>query len=175
MARVRVRLTLRALWDPAFPGSRCRFRETISPLTIARAPSSPRSHRNLLPGPSNTSRSRSGIAPAWTTGASSARTSLTAPRSTRRRSKRAVGDAYRAIAESLRASGHHPVRFWNFVPGIHADMGGGLDRYMVFNAGRYAAFEAWFGQAALFTRTVPTASAVGNRLGGAGRPRARQP
>ena len=66
-----------------------------------------------------------------------------------------------ALAESLRASGHHPVRFWNFVPGIHADMGGGLDRYMVFNAGRYAAFEEWFGQAALFTRTVPTASAVG--------------
>jgi chorismate lyase/3-hydroxybenzoate synthase len=75
--------------------------------------------------------------------------------------EREVGDAYRAIAESLRTSGHHPVRFWNFVPGIHADMGGGLDRYMVFNAGRYAAFEAWFGQSALFTRTVPTASAVG--------------
>jgi enamine deaminase RidA (YjgF/YER057c/UK114 family) len=73
----------------------------------------------------------------------------------------AVRDAYRALATSLRASGHHPVRFWNFVPGIHADMGGGLDRYMVFNAGRYAAFEEWFGQAALFTRTVPTASAVG--------------
>ncbi len=47
------------------------------------------------------------------------------------------------------------------MPGIHADMGGGRDRYMVFNAGRYAAFEEWFGQAALFTRTVPTASAVG--------------
>ena len=75
--------------------------------------------------------------------------------------ERAVGDAYRAVAESLRASGHHPVRFWNFVPGIHADMGAGIDRYMVFNAGRYAAFEEWFGQAALFTRTVPTASAVG--------------
>jgi chorismate lyase/3-hydroxybenzoate synthase len=75
--------------------------------------------------------------------------------------ERAVADAYRVIAESLRASGHHPVRFWNFVPGIHADMGGGRDRYMVFNAGRYAAFEEWFGQAALFTRTVPTASAVG--------------
>jgi chorismate lyase/3-hydroxybenzoate synthase len=73
----------------------------------------------------------------------------------------AVADAYRAIAESLRASGHFPVRFWNFVPGIHADMGGGRDRYMVFNAGRYTAFEEWFGQAALFTRTVPTASAVG--------------
>ena len=55
--------------------------------------------------------------------------------------ERAVGDAYRVVAESLGASGHHPVRFWNFVPGIHADMGGGRDRYMVFNAGRYAAFE----------------------------------
>ncbi|MEO5821134.1 MAG: pteridine-dependent deoxygenase like protein [Vicinamibacteraceae bacterium] len=75
--------------------------------------------------------------------------------------ERAVGDAYRVLAASLQASGHHPVRFWNFVPGIHADMGGGRDRYMVFNAGRYAAFEEWFGQAALFTRTVPTASAVG--------------
>jgi chorismate lyase/3-hydroxybenzoate synthase len=80
--------------------------------------------------------------------------------------ERAVGDAYRVVAESLRASGHHPVRFWNFVPGIHADMGGGRDRYMVFNAGRYAAFEEWFGQAALFTRTVPTASAVGIGSGG---------
>jgi chorismate lyase/3-hydroxybenzoate synthase len=80
--------------------------------------------------------------------------------------ERAVADAYRALAESLRASGHSPVRFWNFVPGIHADMGGGRDRYMVFNAGRYAAFEEWFGQAALFTRTVPTASAVGIGSGG---------
>jgi chorismate lyase / 3-hydroxybenzoate synthase len=75
--------------------------------------------------------------------------------------ERAVADGYAVLAEALRASGHHPVRFWNFVPGIHADMGGGRDRYMVFNAGRYAAFEQWFGQAALFTRTVPTASAVG--------------
>ena len=75
--------------------------------------------------------------------------------------EQAVDGAYAVIAEALAASGHHPVRFWNFVPGIHADMGGGRDRYMVFNAGRYAAFERWFGQAALFTRTVPTASAVG--------------
>ena len=75
--------------------------------------------------------------------------------------ERAVADAYRVVAESLRASGHHPVRFWNFVPGIHADMADGRDRYMVFNAGRYNAFEEWFGQAALFRRTVPTASAVG--------------
>ena len=75
--------------------------------------------------------------------------------------ERAVADAYAVLADALAASGHHPVRFWNFVPGIHADMGDGRDRYMVFNAGRYAAFERWFGRAALFTRTLPTASAVG--------------
>ena len=73
----------------------------------------------------------------------------------------AVADAYAAVRAALESSGHFPVRFWNFVPGIHADMGDGRDRYMVFNAGRFAAFERWFGQAAVFTRTVPTASAVG--------------
>lgn len=73
----------------------------------------------------------------------------------------AVARAYATLAESLAASGHHPVRFWNFVPGIHADMGDGRDRYMVFNAGRFAAFLEWFGSAAVFSRMVPTASAVG--------------
>jgi chorismate lyase / 3-hydroxybenzoate synthase len=73
----------------------------------------------------------------------------------------AVAAAYGALASALAATGHHPVRFWNFVPGIHADMGDGRDRYMVFNAGRFAAFRDWFGSAALFSRTVPTASAVG--------------
>ena len=72
--------------QPGLPGSRCRFRVTVSPLTIARAPSWPRSHRTLQPGPSNTSRMRCGIAPGWTTGDWSARTSPTAPRSTPRRS-----------------------------------------------------------------------------------------
>jgi hypothetical protein len=75
--------------------------------------------------------------------------------------QQAVTDAYAVLRQGLEASGHFPVRFWNFVPGIHADMGGGRDRYMVFNAGRFAAFERWFGQAAVFTRTIPTASAVG--------------
>jgi len=75
--------------------------------------------------------------------------------------QQAVADAYAGLREALDATGHSPVRFWNFVPGIHADMGDGRDRYMVFNAGRFAAFERWFGQAALFTRTIPTASAVG--------------
>jgi chorismate lyase/3-hydroxybenzoate synthase len=78
----------------------------------------------------------------------------------------AVAAAYRRLAARLAADARHPVRFWNFVPDIHADMGDGLDRYMVFNAGRFAAFREWFGPAATFdrptfSRHVPTASAVG--------------
>jgi chorismate lyase / 3-hydroxybenzoate synthase len=75
--------------------------------------------------------------------------------------ERAVTAAYLRLADRLAAERRHPVRFWNFVPDIHADMGDGLDRYMVFNAGRFAAFREWFGPAATFNRHVPTASAVG--------------
>ena len=73
----------------------------------------------------------------------------------------AVADAYRRLARTLADTRLHPVRFWNFIPGIHADLGDGLDRYMAFNAGRYGAFHDWFGSAAMFTRDLPTASAVG--------------
>jgi hypothetical protein len=73
----------------------------------------------------------------------------------------AVLGAYARLSERLGRHGRHPVRFWNFLPGIHADMGDGLDRYMAFNAGRFAAFCEWFGPAATFNRHVPTASAVG--------------
>jgi chorismate lyase/3-hydroxybenzoate synthase len=73
----------------------------------------------------------------------------------------AVAEAYASLRRDLRDTGHHPVRFWNYVPAIHADLGGGRDRYMVFNAGRFAAFREWFGSSAVFSRTLPTASAVG--------------
>ena len=53
------------------------------------------------------------------------------------------------------------LRFWAFIPGIHDDLGAGLDRYMAFNAGRYGAFAAHFGRPTVFGRSVPTASAVG--------------
>ncbi len=33
---------------------------------------------------------------------------------------------------------------WNFVPSIHSELGAG-DRYMAFNAGRFAAFAESFG------------------------------
>jgi chorismate lyase/3-hydroxybenzoate synthase len=56
----------------------------------------------------------------------------------------------------------HPLRIWNFVPGILADGGSGMDRYMRFNSGRYHAFSEWFGGAKCFDRSLPTASAVGH-------------
>lgn len=70
--------------------------------------------------------------------------------------------AYRSIFEMLASQpASNPVRFWNFVPGIHDDLGAGIDRYMAFNAGRFGAYAAHFGRPAVFARAVPTASAVG--------------
>ncbi len=49
-----------------------------------------------------------------------------------------VVDSYRTVFEQLESTDcPYPVRFWAFVPGIHDDLGAGLDRYMSFNAGRY--------------------------------------
>lgn len=70
----------------------------------------------------------------------------------------AVRDTYRAIASELATRSLHAVRFWNFIPGIGAAMGEGLDRYMVFNRGRHEACLAWFGT---IDHQLPTASAVG--------------
>jgi chorismate lyase/3-hydroxybenzoate synthase len=73
-----------------------------------------------------------------------------------------VVETYQAVFEEIqRRRAQNPVRFWAFVPGIHDDLGAGLDRYMVFNAGRYGAYSAHFGSPTSFGRSVPTASAVG--------------
>ena len=57
----------------------------------------------------------------------------------------ATTHAYRRVRQALEeGQARHPVRFWNFIPGIGDPAGAGLDRYMVFNAGRYAAFADWF-------------------------------
>ena len=73
-----------------------------------------------------------------------------------------VFEAYQTVFEEIEARApSQPVRFWAFVPGIHDDLGAGLDRYMAFNAGRYGAFAAHFGRPTVFGRSVPTASAVG--------------
>jgi chorismate lyase/3-hydroxybenzoate synthase len=75
-----------------------------------------------------------------------------------------VVETYQAVFDRLQSPGaSYPVRFWAFLPGIHDDMGAGLDRYMAFNAGRYGAYSARFGGPASFGRSVPTASAVGVR------------
>jgi chorismate lyase/3-hydroxybenzoate synthase len=65
-----------------------------------------------------------------------------------------VASAYRAVIYSLTKIGRHPVRFWNFIPGIGEPMVDGLDRYMVFNAGRYDTYGDHVG-------ALGTASAVG--------------
>jgi enamine deaminase RidA (YjgF/YER057c/UK114 family) len=78
----------------------------------------------------------------------------------------AVAEVFTSVLEGLRESGFaYPVRMWNFVPGIHDAMGDGVDRYRVFNMGRYDAFAKWFagrGGAAAFARVLPAASAVGH-------------
>lgn len=76
----------------------------------------------------------------------------------------AIVRVYRRIEAELRARGTvHPVRLWNHLPGIHDPMGDGLDRYMVFNAGRYAALSEWFGGRETFGTRVASASGIGHR------------
>src|SRR5689334_16668075 len=72
-----------------------------------------------------------------------------------------VADGYRALGALLTRHERHAVRFWNFIPSIHAQVADGRDRYMVFNAGRFHAFSDLYGSAQLFARALPTASAVG--------------
>ena len=72
--------------------------------------------------------------------------------------------AYRCIAAEL-PEGYQPVRLWNHIPGIHDDLrdpgGEGLDRYMVFNAGRFEALAEWLGRESFDTR-IASASGVGH-------------
>lgn len=76
----------------------------------------------------------------------------------------ATARAYRQIRSELIARGaSHPVRLWNHIPGIHEPMGDGLDRYMVFNAGRYEALSEWFGGDQAFDTRVASASGVGHQ------------
>ena len=73
----------------------------------------------------------------------------------------AVARTYREIGFSLSGEARFPVRIWNFVPDIQAPMDGGGDRYMAFNAGRFAAYAEWFGSSERLGVAVPTATAVG--------------
>lgn len=72
-----------------------------------------------------------------------------------------VTEAYVALGEAMSTFRRHPVRFWNFLPAPGELMGPGLDRYMVFNAGRYDAYARSYGTARAFSDSLATASAVG--------------
>ena len=72
-------------------------------------------------------------------------------------------DAYRAVRVAIDSSGaNHIVRMWNHIPGIHDPLDAECDRYMHFNAGRYAAMCEWFGGATRIPDLVPAASGVGH-------------
>lgn len=72
----------------------------------------------------------------------------------------AVEATYLELAGRLASLSRFPVRIWNFVPGIAGAARGNLDRYMVFNAGRSAAYMRW--RKADLEGWVPAASAVGS-------------
>lgn len=74
----------------------------------------------------------------------------------------ATRSAYHALFAAARdCATPYFVRFWNFIPDIHRSDPHGVDRYMVFNAGRHGAFEAWYGSAESFDEAVPTATGIG--------------
>jgi chorismate lyase/3-hydroxybenzoate synthase len=74
----------------------------------------------------------------------------------------AVEQIYLSLAETLRKIGMSPLRFWNYLPDILRRNATGDVRYELFNAGRSAAFEAWFGGSDL-SSWLATASAVDHR------------
>jgi chorismate lyase/3-hydroxybenzoate synthase len=75
-----------------------------------------------------------------------------------------VARTYGAIATILAGlRTPFPVRFWNYIPDLHAPMNGALTRYMVFNAGRYRAMSQWLGGRSQVEQRVPTATGVGHR------------
>jgi chorismate lyase/3-hydroxybenzoate synthase len=77
--------------------------------------------------------------------------------------QRHTHEAYRTAADILRdLPARHPIRFWNFMPDISGRAGDGLDRYMMFNAGRFAAFKEWFGDVDSFDQRVATSTGVGH-------------
>ncbi|MCH8270954.1 MAG: hypothetical protein IH985_07060 [Planctomycetes bacterium] len=70
-------------------------------------------------------------------------------------------EAYSAI-HALIPKGCHPVRFWNYIPSIHAHMDDRLDRYMVFNLGRQSALSERYGGLHAIAHLVPTSTGVGH-------------
>ncbi len=77
--------------------------------------------------------------------------------------RHATAQAYRLLREQIDGGrAWHLVRIWNFIPGILTPLGELPERYMVFNAGRFAAYEEWYRDRDSFDREVATASGVGH-------------
>jgi len=73
----------------------------------------------------------------------------------------AVRSAYGEFQRELACARRHPIRFWNFIPGIQTPATTAPERYMVFNRGRFRAFESWFGPGPASFPFLPAASSVG--------------
>jgi hypothetical protein len=77
--------------------------------------------------------------------------------------RESVAAVYEAVLGAMKESGfQHPVRMWSFVPGIHDRLAAGMDRYRLFNLGRYDAFARCLGDPASFANLLPAATAVGH-------------
>lgn len=75
----------------------------------------------------------------------------------------AVGRAYLALfSAAAQRRARHLIRLWNFIPVIHEPLGDDLDRYRVFNLGRFDAFSQSLGGDQAFARHLPTATGVGH-------------
>lgn len=79
--------------------------------------------------------------------------------------QRRTSKAYKTVAREIATSSTpHPLRFWNFIPDIRCEMGGGLNRYMSFNAGRFSAFFECYADRNGFTGfadSIATATGIG--------------
>lgn len=73
----------------------------------------------------------------------------------------AVSACYARLLATLDRLDRHPVRIWNFVPGILEEFGTLEHRYMAFNAARFVAYEQRYGSACEFPKMLPTASGTG--------------
>lgn len=77
--------------------------------------------------------------------------------------ERRIAEMYDCVRLELKSLRHScPVRFWNYLPAIHQPMDASRDRYMVFNAGRFAAMKKWLGQPDKSPPLYTAASAVGH-------------
>lgn len=72
----------------------------------------------------------------------------------------AVCEAYTSVEHLLSSRDDHPIRYWNFLPGI-GDRFGAVDRYMLFNRGRFDAFTRADRLRPSGATLLPTSSAIG--------------